>query len=247
MIDSLHCGEHAACYSLLLASDRCRGQVKHRALGIADEVDCAKDRVELRVYLGEPPGSWGDKVCRDVAQLVSVEVLQCRSHTLGPFIVGIKEYVLLYAIDTGCNHHRVRTDRRVNPLSHKAGVRIDVSLLRFFDNTLCVQWANAHGHQVSHRPVRVLLPSRVNRQPEVGVRVLNSQTVERHRNPVLLGPDDGALTLHGDVGEDVDDGFLRSHRTTAGRAPDAVALASAHAASALSAEVDVVTVQGHVA
>ena len=129
-------------------------------------------------------------------------------------------------------------------MGHQPGARVEVGLGRLLDDVLRVDRVEPHPHQVGHGLGRILLPGRVDGEPEVGVRVLHREAVDRTRHTGLLSPHDGPLTLHGDVGQDVDHRLARAHRALAGGPAHLIALAGAVAL--LGAEVQVVALQGHV-
>ena len=90
----------------------------------------------------------------------------------------------------------------------------------------------------------VLLRVRIDGKEELWIGVLDGHPIQSHGHAVLLGANDVALTLHGDVGEDVNDLTLGAHSTAACRTAHAIALANAHAM--VRGVVNVIPVQGDV-
>ena len=180
-------------------------EVECGSLQVASKVDHAEDGVVLSVDARQPAGD-GCGNSQSQIHLTGVEVLQRHRHPLRPWIPVVQEQIAILAVNPQRHDIITVSQRRVDPLRYQPGNRVDVLLLRFLDNTPCIERVEAHVHQLIRK--RLATPTgelhvRVDREPEVGVGVLHSQAVQRRRHPVLLSAGDGVLTLQCDVRQDV--------------------------------------------
>ena len=176
----------------------------------------------MRIDRGEPTCHHGH-LLHHQAQLLGVKILQSANHLLCAF-VGTEHHIAVFAIDSKRQHITSRAKLRIDALHHHAGARVDVLLLWFLGDVLGIGGVEAKGDKLCGNSLRIFLGVRIQRQPELRIRRGQGQPVHGLRNAVLFASDDGALALHGYIGEDVDNAPLAAHRTLGGRSFDTEAL-----------------------
>ena len=222
-------------HPFLIAGQRRGRKIQQRALRVTDQVDHAEYRVVLGVDRGQVARSFPNNR-QHPPEIVRVQILQGGSHPHRALVALVEDDVVVLAIHP-CKHYVIpRCEARNDPFFNAvAPCLIDRSVRNVLQRLLGINHAREFIHLlalgVKDGINRLLIDDTLFRRlvdlPEVGILVLEREAHQRVADAVLLGADDVALTLQGDVGDDVDNLLSGAHRALGGTAAHAEAFAGA--------------------